>query len=304
MTFAPKLAQILGAVGGGFTGLAMDRQQQAARAVQSAREAREAERDRALNAHTAALTHRIQNPLPEPVDYTPAKFSVGGKAMQGFTTKEGKFFDANRQPISGDVVPYEEPRSDGIPSGTVLPGADGKPPQLVVTRPGGGMSLGQTIAVPDVTKDPTAAGAADRVKRETALQNVQGALDALEKNLIVTGSTILPSAEKSELQTNYNNVLLQMKEAYNLGVLNGPDYMLMQKILSDPTSLQGRAEALGRDDEQKKRVLAQITQVRERMKGISATPSAGKTLSPTDAEKAKSDPGFAAWLRSQGYTVP
>jgi hypothetical protein len=30
---------------------------------------------------------------------------------------------------------------------------------------------------------------------------------------------------------------MQMKNMYELGVLNGPDYMLMTKIVEDPTSL-------------------------------------------------------------------
>lgn len=39
----------------------------------------------------------------------------------------------------------------------------------------------------------------------------------------------------------YRNLLLELKEAYNLGVLNGPDLTLMESILTDPTafSLQG-----------------------------------------------------------------
>lgn len=34
-------------------------------------------------------------------------------------------------------------------------------------------------------------------------------------------------------------MLLQAKEAYNLGVLNGPDLMIMEQIVQDPTSLKG-----------------------------------------------------------------
>ena len=34
----------------------------------------------------------------------------------------------------------------------------------------------------------------------------------------------------------YNNMMLQAKEAYNLGVLNGPDYDILTSIVKDPTS--------------------------------------------------------------------
>jgi len=35
----------------------------------------------------------------------------------------------------------------------------------------------------------------------------------------------------------YNNMMLQAKEAYNLGVLNGPDYAILQSVVKDPTKL-------------------------------------------------------------------
>jgi hypothetical protein len=33
----------------------------------------------------------------------------------------------------------------------------------------------------------------------------------------------------------YNNMMVQAKEAYNLGVLNGPDYAILQSVVKDPT---------------------------------------------------------------------
>ena len=42
--------------------------------------------------------------------------------------------------------------------------------------------------------------------------------------------------ESKQLSTAYNKLLLEAKEFFNLGVLNGPDLELMQKIVSDPTS--------------------------------------------------------------------
>ena len=34
-------------------------------------------------------------------------------------------------------------------------------------------------------------------------------------------------------------MMLQAKEAYNLGVLNGPDFQILQSVVTDPRSLTG-----------------------------------------------------------------
>jgi hypothetical protein len=40
---------------------------------------------------------------------------------------------------------------------------------------------------------------------------------------------------RAEMGRVYNNMMLQAKEAYNLGVLNGPDYDILTSIVADPT---------------------------------------------------------------------
>jgi len=42
--------------------------------------------------------------------------------------------------------------------------------------------------------------------------------------------------ERAKMGTLYNNMMLQAKEAYNLGVLNGPDYDILQSVIKDPTT--------------------------------------------------------------------
>lgn len=55
-----------------------------------------------------------------------------------------------------------------------------------------------------------------------------------------------PGKRKDELATAHRDLQMQMKELYNLGVLNGPDLMLMDQILLDPTSIMGNVkDALG-----------------------------------------------------------
>jgi hypothetical protein len=53
-----------------------------------------------------------------------------------------------------------------------------------------------------------------------------------------TGGRIFTrGADVSRVESGHTDLLMQMKNMYELGVLNGPDYMLMTKIVEDPTSL-------------------------------------------------------------------
>lgn len=78
---------------------------------------------------------------------------------------------------------------------------------------------------------------------EGALKQVTGATnlkDAIEnyKTELKDFSTIdfaNPNA-RAKIGNSYNNMMLQAKEAYNLGVLNGPDYQILQSVVKDPTS--------------------------------------------------------------------
>lgn len=47
---------------------------------------------------------------------------------------------------------------------------------------------------------------------------------------------------RAKLQSAHKNLLLLAKEAYNLGVLNGPDLAVMEEVIADPTSLTTKAK--------------------------------------------------------------
>jgi hypothetical protein len=47
--------------------------------------------------------------------------------------------------------------------------------------------------------------------------------------------------KRAEMGNAYNNMMLQAKEAYNLGVLNGPDYDILQRVVKDPTNVTSLA---------------------------------------------------------------
>lgn len=78
------------------------------------------------------------------------------------------------------------------------------------------------------------------LKQQTGVENVKSAIDEYRKALGETNlAQMMTPSVAARLGTLYNNMMLQSKEAYNLGVLNGPDYSILQKLTPDPTSLRG-----------------------------------------------------------------
>jgi len=92
---------------------------------------------------------------------------------------------------------------------------------------------------------PVAGGPAEKlgetqVKQIVGVKNTRDAIteyrEALKK---WGGADIMNPASRARMGTVYNNMLLQAKEAYNLGVLNGPDYMILQEVITSPSTLKG-----------------------------------------------------------------
>lgn len=75
------------------------------------------------------------------------------------------------------------------------------------------------------------------IKQVTGAENLKVAITNYKEKLknFKTLDMTSPSA-RAEMGNAYNNMMLQAKEAYNLGVLNGPDYQILQSVVKDPTS--------------------------------------------------------------------
>ena len=86
--------------------------------------------------------------------------------------------------------------------------------------------------------------------------------------------------QKSKLQTAYNDMMIEMKELFNLGVLQGPDFMIMERTLTNPTTI--------------------TAQVLEQMGGIAAF-EAQLNLVQQKLDDARSR---AAWLATGAPTTP
>ena len=92
----------------------------------------------------------------------------------------------------------------------------------------------------------TAAGfqpppSADFQKQVTAVKNIRDAVSQYRTHLSSYDRLMRPGTpEYATMTTAYRNLLLRMKEAFNLGVLNGPDLQLLTETLGDPASWAGR----------------------------------------------------------------
>jgi hypothetical protein len=122
----------------------------------------------------------------------------------------------------------------------------GKPPNHYqwVRGPSGALELA-----------PIKGGAADPAKLQpgelSKIRNSNKQIDELENSLEAyvtalgkttsTGRLLTRGPEVSSVETRHTDLLMQMKNLYELGVLNGPDYMLMTKIVEDPTGFMQMA---------------------------------------------------------------
>lgn len=77
-------------------------------------------------------------------------------------------------------------------------------------------------------------------KQVTGIDNLQSAINNYREKLKTwKPQDALDPNKRSTMTTTYNNMMLQAKEAYGLGVLNGPDYSILTDTIADPTSAKG-----------------------------------------------------------------
>ena len=74
----------------------------------------------------------------------------------------------------------------------------------------------------------------DAVAAQQSFNNLNTALDDYKALVSKTGVSLLPGAENDQIAQARTNLQLQLKELYNLGVLNGPDLSLMENMIFDP----------------------------------------------------------------------
>jgi hypothetical protein len=77
-------------------------------------------------------------------------------------------------------------------------------------------------------------------KQIIGVQNTRNAISEFRSELqnFSRLDTLKPK-ERARIETKYRNMLMQAKEAYNLGVLNGPDLAILEQIIYNPSSIKG-----------------------------------------------------------------
>ena len=121
-------------------------------------------------------------------------------------------------------------------------------------------------------------------KQLSGIESLNGAIGEYVNNLQSWNKlgALSPDA-RAEMGTKYNNMMLQAKEAYNLGVLNGPDFQILQSVVTDPRSLTGAftsKKALEKQATELGRIMSTVTAPAVRGGGVGAEagvkPVAGK----------------------------
>lgn len=158
------------------------------------------------------------------------------------------------------------------------------------------------LARPAATMDGKPVGAKDKPLAEGAqkqvigARNLQDAVKNYREKLAGWGNSQMLSPDaRAEMGNAYNNMMLQAKEAYNLGVLNGPDYEILQSVVKDPTKLTSALTSNGALDSQASE-LARIAAGIEK----TALESHGKTYTPRTSADAALPDDIAAIMARHG----
>jgi len=93
-------------------------------------------------------------------------------------------------------------------------------------------------------------------------------MDAYKSDLQSGDVPIFPDERKDRLSTAHRNLQMQMKELFNLGVLNGPDLDLMNQILIDPAKVSSHVVEFFGGPVVEERLLGNLDHVRGMMTNL------------------------------------
>ena len=129
------------------------------------------------------------------------------------------------------------------------------------------MRTGAQSPLENIGKVPGAGGAGAKLpiqaqKLQSSLQNLESGLNAYEQLLKQynpqSGDALTPE-KRAALSSAYGDLRMQLKGAYELGAITGPDMQVLEGVLTDPTGPLGMAKGAIRGN---KTFDAQITQTR------------------------------------------
>ena len=193
-----------------------------------------------LGAQTTLATHATPSGSALLTD---ERTRTEGAANRGVTIR-GQNLTDDRARAQADREKFGAPIEVAGPNGPML---------VVQNRNNGGLADANTLQPIGGPVGPKVGETAQ--KQQIGVTNTQSAIkeyrDALKS---MSPQDILQPNARARMGTIYNNMLLQAKEAYNLGVLNGPDYMILQQVITNPMSATGGITSKKALDDQAKKL--------------------------------------------------
>jgi muramidase (phage lysozyme) len=145
-----------------------------------------------------------------------------------FMTPQGVFGQAAP---GGPAMPVTPPAA-AAPS--PVPAAPSTPAPSPTSAPAEGQRPGMIQITDPKAQKPTEAQRNRSSSVEQAFSTITSELDRYAELVGKTGIEAKPGEAKDNLNTVRQGIMLQMKELFNLGVLNGPDLSLMERMIYDP----------------------------------------------------------------------
>jgi hypothetical protein len=175
------------------------------------------------------LANAIPKKTEQQINYEAAK-------VDGF---KGSFTDYKNQ-----MSDYQKEELKIQKQRLALEGSNANKPQIVETANGFVAVDARTgVATPVTANGQPLMGTKGNLpeaatKQVTGATNLKDAITNYKTKLESFSTTDMANPDaRAKMGNAYNNMMLQAKEAYNLGVLNGPDYQILQSVVKDPTSL-------------------------------------------------------------------
>jgi hypothetical protein len=117
------------------------------------------------------------------------------------------------------------------------------------------------------------------IRADQAYQSLTTMLDNYERLVSRTGMTALPGADKDAVTQARTQILLQLKELNNLGVLNGPDLELMNNMLTDTGVSAGNIWS-----NPSERVGSSVSRLKEMLRTIRNNQTSSVGMAPVPAQ--------------------
>ncbi len=201
-----------------------------------------------------------------------AKIALGRGGRNIITGADGrKYYEDTQEPVLPNVQPKPQGAQSDIAKLTadyragLISEQDYTAKRDKILAADRGITIGPDGTIQIGGANAPTAIKTEAIKGRNAYESIMKGLDTFEGLLNEHGSTVLPGEAKDAYDVARRSLQLQMKELFNLGVLNGPDLELMDQLLIDPTSLSGAAMDATGYAGMKERGAANIAQLRQMM---------------------------------------